>query len=193
MRTPSPRLRARFAVALSIVTTALCAFGAAPAAAQESLPSTNACDLDTMKALILDRQPEFEAIWMPSPFLKQPKDFQPLTVRCLKIDGDDIPDALWLLNTGGSSGPFQGGVALSGNAERPASLEYWIDQPRLTVGTYKGRPAIAWPVFRKKDPMCCPRGGWRWRYYSARPDGSVKQSKLRSTKQRKSPLKKLKK
>lgn len=183
------------ALALSLVGGCWPAAAAAQsdAPAPALAPASDACNPQTVRALIVARNPELDPLWTPPPWLDgDTEGFTPLDVRCIKINGDAIPDALWLLNGGGTGGAFQGGVVESGFGGAPATLTFWLDEAKLTTGTYKGRPAIAWPVYRKQDAGCCPRGGWRWRYYSARPDGTVKQSKLRKSKKNKFPLKRIK-
>lgn len=188
----SLRLRRAIAVAVAAISAGAALAPAAGAQDAPLAPASDACDPETARALIVERNPELAELWTPPPALEADPEFTPLHLACIKINGDAIPDALWLLNSGGTGGAFQGGVIESGFAGAPATLTFWLDQAKLSVGTYKGRPAIAWPVFRKSDPGCCPRGGWRWRTYSARADGTVKQSRLRKSKKNTFPLKVIK-
>lgn len=162
---------------------------AAPGAAAEVPAESDACNAATLKTLIVEYDPVLSGTWDYWPGIE---GTSPLSIACRRIDGDDIPDALWRLDGGGSGGAFNAGVAVSGAAGAPASMAHWIAGSHLSLGLYHGKAAIAWPRYRKSDPNCCATGGYRWRYFGARADGSVYRSKLRKSKRTAWPLKPVK-
>lgn len=163
--------------------TAALALGVAPVGAQTDSVGPDACDPATLAALIAARDPDaLEFI-----DLEATPEF--LAITCTNLNGDDIPDALWALSSGGSGGAFRAGVAVSGTAGAAASIAHWVDgHSHLITGTVGGKPAIGSPRYRKGDANCCPSGGWRWRTYTPAADGGVKQSKLKTTRKRRCPI-----
>jgi hypothetical protein len=71
---------------------------------------------------------------------------------------------------GGSGGAFFGGI-VGGAGNGPSLLAWSGPNGKTTFGFFRGRPALAWPVYRKGDANCCFSGGWRVRRFE--PSGGT--------------------
>ncbi|MFT4036018.1 MAG: hypothetical protein QM679_10640 [Patulibacter sp.] len=175
-------------VALAALAVAAVLASPGTAGADQLTPASDACNEETLKALIIAHDAELAETW-ESWGDRASTGTTPLSVICRTIDGDELPDALWVLGSGGTGGALHAGIATSGSGGAPAVMAEWVDGYRLTTGLYRGRAAIAWPKYRKADPNCCASGGWRWRFYGPASGGGVHRSKLRKSRKTTWPLK----
>lgn len=162
-------MRSRSALALATVAVG----GAAVAAGPATSASSPACAKATLIELATAKDPEYV------PFAIE--NFGALVRTCRDLNGDGRKDALFTVQSGGTGGAFVGGI-VSDDGTGP-KLRAWVaGHSRTSFGFRKGRPAFAWPAYRKGDANCCATGGWRVRRFVPKGSGfrALKTERLRS-------------
>ncbi|MCK9250868.1 MAG: hypothetical protein M0P31_18055 [Solirubrobacteraceae bacterium] len=127
-----------------------------------SVPAANAatpfaCRSSTISSLAAERDRQINAT----------VEYGGAVVRtCRDLNGDGRRDALFIITSGGTGGAFWGGIVQG--TRGGARLGAWYSgEQKMSYGFYKGRPALAWPVYRRNEPTCCPTGGWKVRRFIA--------------------------
>lgn len=162
-------MRVRSALALATIAAGGVAVTAGPA----SSASSPACSTATIGELASARDPE------SVPFAIE--NGGAIIRTCRDLNGDGRKDALFTVESGGTGGAFVGGI-VSDDGSGP-QLRAWVaGNSKTSFGFRKGRPALAWPVYRKGEPNCCATGGWRVRRYVPKGAGfkALKTEHLRS-------------
>ncbi|MGE4428322.1 MAG: hypothetical protein AB7G37_17850 [Solirubrobacteraceae bacterium] len=117
--------------------------------------SPSACRSGTIASLAADREADVTAAL----------EYGSVVRTCRDLNGDGRRDALFIITGGGTGGAFWGGI-VQGTSGNRARLGAWVGgQSKMSYGFYKGRPALAWPVYRRADAGCCPTGGWKVRRF----------------------------
>lgn len=147
--------------------------GAAVAAGPAVSASSPACAEATLTEIAIAKDPENVSFAL--------ENHGAILRTCRDLDGDGRKDALFTVESGGSGGAFLGGIVSDGG-DGPR-LRAWVSgHSRTSFGFRKGRPAFAWPVYRKGDANCCASGGWRVRRFVADSGGfeALKTQRFRS-------------
>ena len=148
-------MRVRSALVLASASVGLVAVGAGPASAAKS-----ACTNGVIGELAAAKDPENVPVAL--------ENGGAIVKTCRDLNDDGRKDALFTVESGGTGGAFFGGI-VSDSGYGPELRAWVVGHQKTSFGFRKGRPAFAWPVYKKNEPSCCATGGWKVRRFV--PDG----------------------
>lgn len=144
-------MRVRSAVVITSAVVAMGAGGPGTAAA-----ATSACSTAAIGELAAAKDPE------GVPFAL--RNGGAIVKTCRDLNGDGRKDALFTVESGGTGGAFLGGI-VSDSGYGPELRAWVVGHQKTSFGFRRGRPAFAWPVYRRNEPACCATGGWKVRRF----------------------------
>ncbi|WP_026911017.1 hypothetical protein [Patulibacter minatonensis] len=170
-------MRARPILALaSVAAASSAAVSVLPASA--AAPASGACAKDAIVAAASSKDAEGVQFAV--------ENGGGVVSTCRDLNGDGKKDALFTVQGGGTGGAFSGGI-VTDRGNGPVLAAWVTGHSKTSAGFRKGRPALAYPVFRKGEPDCCATGGWRVRRFA--PSGTgFKALPLQKLKSNKYPL-----
>lgn len=168
-------MRTRTVLAAATITTGVAVLGAGPATSA----APGSCGRATITELATAKDPEGVGFAL--------KNGGAVVSTCRDLNGDGRKDALFTVESGGTGGAFFGGI-VSDSGYGPELRTWVVGHQKTSFGFRGGRPAFAWPVYRKNEPSCCASGGWKVRRFV--PDGpGFKPLKTQRLKAKAYPLK----